>query len=735
MLLQLQKIILMFIGFSTLIQCGQDAADRSMDRRPNVWGSNFYGKADNPTLCANHAFQVAKDQVIDMGLIPQGGIDAEIKLTANADLDLMLFDPSSQKQIIGWPQGILSSSGECSTQYEGIPIKYSGFWGDGISRGHEYITIRGATNKPLQLKIFGFEGGTAQLSCSWTASGTPETPPPPQCPPPSIVFQWNQVSTSISAPSVFGAKMAFDNKRQRLVLYEAALSKGNTWEFDGRQWTLVAHADHGPTPRRKGTALAYDEARGKVVLFGGLKEADWYLDDIWEWDGKAWQMVPPEGNSPPRRAYHAMAYNSHRQRIMLYGGKNNAGKLNDAWEWDGLRWIELRPTFVADARSEHAMAYDASRKKMVVFGGKGKGEPGPTLSSVMEWDGQSWHWPEVKGPAARWGSSMVYDSAHSRILVFGGMRVHWVTNLKVWYYVTQDLWALDGQGWKEIKIEGDLPPARQNCAAAYDSIRKKMMIFGGENLNPGATVYPQPLEPNLWEFGMVPLPNHAPSLSLIPSATKLYVGETLSVKLQAVDADGHSLRATVSPHPPGSILDGLSFRWTPGKDQIGKHTFEFEVSDGCLSDKKSLTIEVANPNYASLPLGKISLRGVVEMYYTCKHYYPGDNGTEVMDTTAQATCMVIGYNPGKVTLDCSTLIGTLNHSEVYFMTLKSQAVLGQDQSFITDAPNWPRSIIKGKIYGSPQSSMLQVSQIKGSFIDSSETICTNAYSVPLKPYP
>ena len=57
----------------------------------------------------------------------------------------------------------------------------------------------------------------------------------------------------------------------------------------GASWSLLAGA--GPT-RRNGHALTCDLDRGRVVLFGGFRDAR-DLDDTWEWDGTRWERVGP----------------------------------------------------------------------------------------------------------------------------------------------------------------------------------------------------------------------------------------------------------------------------------------------------------------------------------------------------------------------------------------------------------------------------------------------------------
>ncbi len=94
----------------------------------------------------------------------------------------------------------------------------------------------------------------------------------------------------------------------------------DTWEFDGATWTqhLLASAPHGRFYHR----MAYDEARGVIVLFGGRRmgtvgfEA---LDDTWECDEAQWRRTKP-ADPPPGRWQFGMAYDTVLRKTVLYGG-------------------------------------------------------------------------------------------------------------------------------------------------------------------------------------------------------------------------------------------------------------------------------------------------------------------------------------------------------------------------------------------------------------------------------
>src|SRR5438874_3914689 len=74
--------------------------------------------------------------------------------------------------------------------------------------------------------------------------------------------------------------------------------------------------------------------------------------DTWEWDGTDWIQKTP-ATSPPPRECHAMAYDSTRERVVLFGGTDGSGFLGDTWEWDGTDWIQKTPATSARSSKRH----------------------------------------------------------------------------------------------------------------------------------------------------------------------------------------------------------------------------------------------------------------------------------------------------------------------------------------------------------------------------------------------
>ncbi len=178
---------------------------------------------------------------------------------------------------------------------------------------------------------------------------------------------WHQVA-SAGPTGRYGATTAFDSSRGVVVLFGGGTSlgfNGETWEWDGVAW--AQRASTGPLARVD-HAMAFDSVRGRTVLFGGTTVAGG-ANDTWEWDGTQWTLATPTGMA--RRYSHAMAFDSTRGRTVLFGGIVDGVRMNDTWTWNGTSWEQESPSPLSlpAVRSAHALAYDSARDRLVLFGG------------------------------------------------------------------------------------------------------------------------------------------------------------------------------------------------------------------------------------------------------------------------------------------------------------------------------------------------------------------------------
>ena len=67
----------------------------------------------------------------------------------------------------------------------------------------------------------------------------------------------------------------------------------------------------------------------------------------WEYDSSEWapiSLIDPEGDgNPVARSSHSLAYDIARGVVVLFAGTDNAERLSDTWEYDGLSWKEIVP--------------------------------------------------------------------------------------------------------------------------------------------------------------------------------------------------------------------------------------------------------------------------------------------------------------------------------------------------------------------------------------------------------
>lgn len=205
----------------------------------------------------------------------------------------------------------------------------------------------------------------------------------------------------------------------------------------GELWELTAegawrpHHGGGPEPGpRHHHAAAFDSARGRLVLYGGIDATDSWVRDVWEWDRTRWHRIQtPTG--PGERAHHALSYDSTRGRVVLRGGTHaSKERPTDTWEWDGKAWHQAA-TDGPDPGGGYRMAYDAERAVTVLFGG-----------NTCLWDGARWTRAEASpSPAPRTVHALAYDPARKRVVLYGGT----VDQKDV-----GDTWEWDGGHWREL---------------------------------------------------------------------------------------------------------------------------------------------------------------------------------------------------------------------------------------------------------------------------------------------
>jgi len=289
--------------------------------------------------------------------------------------------------------------------------------------------------------------------------------------------------TSWSSPSNVGAPApnggsAWDSARERIVAFggQLGLNQQNiTKEWAGTAWQTIT-TNNSPSPRTR-PAMAYDEARGVTLLFGG---GNAFGNDTWTYDGTNWSQQSPSA-VPPVRFGSAMAYDKVRKVIVMVGGFAPSGQdANDIWEWDGNNWTQRPPGGSQPGRrGAHRMAFDESINQVVLVGGYST-PINATVSDTWSWNGSNWT-QYLSIPMTRCDQALGYDQARQRIVLYGGSNILSGAQTQL-----EDTWEWSGGTWTQ-RFPFNWPGTRSSATAAYMPQISGFLIAGGNSFAGVAT--------------------------------------------------------------------------------------------------------------------------------------------------------------------------------------------------------------------------------------------------------
>ncbi|MFN7971656.1 MAG: kelch repeat-containing protein, partial [Acidobacteriota bacterium] len=364
----------------------------------------------------------------------------------------MAYDP--QRQLV-----VIHGGRDDTGQVRGDTWEYgTGGWVAGPSSGPTK-SHHAMAYVPGRLVVFG---GTGSVDDTWEYDGT----------------SWTQMPAAPAAMSG-RADHVMVSLPGRIVLfggvYLTMQPLEDTWQYDGA-WTDVGQPPAGFLVN-SGAAAAYDSARDRLVLYGGQGFVASASNQTWEYDGAAWQPGPA---SPPAlgwRIYHSMGFDARRGRVMLFGGDAQGSTTNsDTWEYDGTSWSPAAPPPPGLApRQLAAMAYDTARQRMVMFGGSESG--GGLGDDTWEHDGAGW----TQGPTApaamggRVGTQMDYDPTLARCVLYGGIGT--VPN-------ERHTWLYDGSSWDQGPLaDPGMGDIIWGCMAFSPRLGRSVLALGHDNGN------------------------------------------------------------------------------------------------------------------------------------------------------------------------------------------------------------------------------------------------------------
>jgi hypothetical protein len=280
----------------------------------------------------------------------------------------------------------------------------------------------------------------------------------------------------------FESRMVWDPAIHRAVLFGGLTSLdagtkqqyelADTWEWTGNRWLQVFPA-HSPSARAS-ESMVFDSARNRVVIFGG-RQAKLNLNDTWSFDGTDWTAITT-ANAPSVRELAPAAYDSARDRIVLFGGVHQTysadGRtltetpLHDTWEFNGTNWTQILTDGPAVLKA--LLAYDPVRKQTIMLG------LNSSAATVMyAWDPAAATWkpltPTVLPTCANEGA-MTWQSSNNTILYTGGICTTTTG--------TEETYEWDGTNWTKIDLTS-FAGSYVGSALTFDPDRQNAVLFGG----------------------------------------------------------------------------------------------------------------------------------------------------------------------------------------------------------------------------------------------------------------
>ena len=133
-------------------------------------------------------------------------------------------------------------------------------------------------------------------------------------------------------------------------------------------WEDAGDGRRGPR-RAHPHAMAYDAraSAGRPLRRRAARTATSH--DTWEWDGTTVEPGAPRPARAPAR-WHAMAYDSARGRVVLFGGYGDSGSLRrHLGVGRARRWTQRGPGQPRRRATSHAHGVRRARGRVVLFGG------------------------------------------------------------------------------------------------------------------------------------------------------------------------------------------------------------------------------------------------------------------------------------------------------------------------------------------------------------------------------
>jgi hypothetical protein len=281
---------------------------------------------------------------------------------------------------------------------------------------------------------------------------------------------WVQASGGPQPPA--NGAMAYDLVHHQTVMLVPG-HPSQTWVFDGatRRWSQRFPAT---SPQLNGAAMAFDAARGYVLLLGSNANAStcapWLPGETWTWNGTTWTQLHPVVAPDECAGLGArMVYDAAHQRDLVVCDCNSPA----TWLWDGVNWAKTDGAPYATT-----LAYDPASQRVISFGGYLFFHGDNDFGDTWAWNGSRWiqlaAGGGIRDPERRGFASMTFDPVVGGLVMFGGL-AHYPSP-----HALSDTWRWVGTHWVRMGTAA-APPAMYGASLVNDPDHHLDVLFGGPN--------------------------------------------------------------------------------------------------------------------------------------------------------------------------------------------------------------------------------------------------------------
>ncbi len=280
---------------------------------------------------------------------------------------------------------------------------------------------------------------------------------------------WTEITHSTS-PAFAHHDMTYDGARHRLIVAGRTSIMQNPFAIyagagDG-SWRQLPSPSPA-LPGREDIELAYDSHRDRVVLYTTATNL------VWEFDGTNWSVITAATTPVQCTDGAQMQYDPLRRKTVLIGAAGWPGvdAPSETWLWDGTDWTLAAGTSSSPpGAAGGGLAFNAARGEMVLL----------TLRTMQTWtfNGTTWtkRAPATTPAPGVWVFDLAFHPPSGLVIFYGGECVNEAEPWNSTYPTNTRAW--NGADWTKL-APATVPPPDIDFAFTYFPERGGLVMHGG----------------------------------------------------------------------------------------------------------------------------------------------------------------------------------------------------------------------------------------------------------------